>query len=341
MFLAVDVAMLRHPKTMRLRRLLQDSRAALYVIELWAWCSEYAKDGDLTDFAAEEIEGGIGWTLDAGKLYAALRDAGFIDFTEDGRVLVHDWDNHQGKWIAKMEAERTRLKDWRAGRRKSDKPEPHPAQELVETVITDGVQPELPLRTSTVRVREQYATPNVRDNLTKPNLTKPKNGSCGEVAEPPAPPSPVLLVFPTVPGKKDGATSWGMTQAHVDLIAQGYPDLDVAQEAREALVWCHANKAERKTADGMLSFLQRWMKKSQNSRASKPQWLLDKERKERAIAQSEANRRLAASEAAKRQAGERTMCGFHMYSGEDKRFTAADCNRRCPRYEPVAIGGIT
>ena len=253
MFLAVDVALLRHPKTMKLRRALMDRRAALYVVELWAWCSEFATDGDLTQFDPLEIEEGVGWSLDAGVLFAALVASGFIDKSEDGRITVHDWMSHQGKWIAKMEAERTRLKEWRSGRRKSDSRIPEDT-DLVETVMADGkqtvigdndvrVQREDRTRTRTVRVREHENVVSVRANLTKPNLTKEGEGESARAAPirparaPRAPMPwdaslPFLRCFERYPNGNAKAKAACVWQALVESFEGGEAALEQAIAAR-------------------------------------------------------------------------------------------------------------
>lgn len=227
MFLAVDVALMRHPKTMRLRRLLMDPRAALYVIELWAWCSEYAKDGDITEFAPEEIEGGIGWTLDAGKLYAALAEAGFIDIS-GGLIKIHDWDEHQGKWIKRMEAQRTRMRELRGGPPRKTDARTAQEDELRETVVEELTQQTLPLADSAPPVRAPCANKarTVMTNQTKPNLTK-QNQEGGR----PASPGPAQVMIASFcdswaeayPGEKYAVA--GKDAAAIKAILASTPDI--------------------------------------------------------------------------------------------------------------------
>ena len=70
------------------------------------------------------------------------------------------------------------------------------------------------------------------------------------------PPSPILLVFPTMGRLK----SWDLTQAQVDQWRELYPALDVLGECRQALAWVKAK--QRKTHAGMPAFLVNWFNRS-------------------------------------------------------------------------------
>lgn len=125
MFLEVDEDFTEHPKSLRLCRILMNPLGWAYVIKLWRWCTKYQKDGDLTLYEKGEIEYALGWTLEEGVLFAALVKAGFVEEV-GGRVLVHDWDKHQGKWIRKLEADRERARERRNGRRAEDRSSDEP-----------------------------------------------------------------------------------------------------------------------------------------------------------------------------------------------------------------------
>lgn len=304
-----------------------------------------------------EVPDDLEYIRGVGRLSAKVVRSHLDELVESGFLVSGEASNEPGRaddwgsrYVSKDTRERIMARDSR--RCRNCKSEEHLEIDHVIPISRggDGEDSNLQVlcrscnRSKRTRITaEQVATQknNLRSSEaeTEGETEERREGSCGEV-EPPVPP-PTLLVFPVVPGKKGAASEWGFTQAHLDLLTSGFPNLDVMGETSKARVWAVANPANRKTAGGMPAFLSRWMAKAQNGQASKPQWILDREARERSIAQGESNRRLAASEAAKRKAGEQTLCGFHMYSGEDKRFTASDCNRRCPRYEPVAIGGAS
>lgn len=76
--------------------------------------------------------------------------------------------------------------------------------------------------------------------------------------------SPVVLVFPTVAGKRNAAAEWELRENHVAELAATFPGVDVPFQCRKALAWVKANLAKRKTANGMPDFLFRWMSKEQD-----------------------------------------------------------------------------
>jgi hypothetical protein len=99
-----------HPKTMKAARLARCSRKEVLIDlhYLWWWSLDYAESGDLTRFAHDELEAVMEWEGEPGLLVAALIDAGFLEVTEDHRLLIHDWAEHAGKLIAMREHDRNR-----------------------------------------------------------------------------------------------------------------------------------------------------------------------------------------------------------------------------------------
>lgn len=104
--------MARHPKTLKLARLLKaDRRYAVGLLhDLFAWGLTAAeKDGRLPDMHAEDIAA----ALDAppGKRGKAVVDAlvecGQLEIV-DGCYHIHDWYDYAGKLMDKREADRIR-----------------------------------------------------------------------------------------------------------------------------------------------------------------------------------------------------------------------------------------
>lgn len=239
MWLEVDEDLPEHPKSLRLCATLMNPLGWAYVIKLWRWCCKFAPTGDLSDFSAEEIEIGLGWTLDAGVLYAALKRAGFIEDTENGGVAVHDWMEHQGAAIKKMDKDAKRKRNWRRNR-------PRDVQ-----------------RTSAGRPRNVRGTARV-PNLTKPNPTQPDQTGEPELSPRPADRSsgtPVAeFCFPC-----DGAPDrWWVTQEQIVDWEASFPSLNIPAQCREALAWVKASPERRKTVRGMAKFLVGWFARSQN-----------------------------------------------------------------------------
>jgi hypothetical protein len=106
----------RHPKTLRLARLLNTSAPAAigHLHMLWWWCLEYADDGDVTGFEAGELAFAAMWEGDAATFIDALIGAGFIDVGGDGRRHVHDWEEYAGKVARRRKTNAERMRAARA-----------------------------------------------------------------------------------------------------------------------------------------------------------------------------------------------------------------------------------
>jgi hypothetical protein len=239
-FIQVSLNLRRHPKVARLCSKLQSSTAWAYVIDLWMWCVEYAPDGDLSRYSAEEVEFALGWTLDPGVLFAALRTCGFIEDKDDGRMVIHDWEEHQGKWLAKLDDNRRRIRKWRKAKAKADA----------------GVT-----RTELVR------NGNERDNRRE-DKTREDKRTVTESSEPLRATEPVVLIFPVVGDPK--VTDWGLTKSVLSELEKAFPGVDVRGQCEKARVWLNANPTRRKTARGMYQFLFSWVERVQNRGGSGP-----------------------------------------------------------------------
>ena len=84
--------------------------------------------------------------------------------------------------------------------------------------------------------------------------------SCSEPASTPAS-EPPFLIFPIV---GSDTHEWALEHSKVVEYANTYPGIDAATECRKARQWCADNPSKRKTAGGMMRFLNSWMSKAQN-----------------------------------------------------------------------------
>ncbi|MEA4932592.1 MAG: hypothetical protein VB071_03245 [Lawsonibacter sp.] len=108
--------MARHPKTLRLARLLGvDRRYAVGLLhDLFAWGLYAAdKNGRLVGLT----EGDIAQAMDyppkkAGMLSSALVDAGYLDVDPDG-YAIHEWYDYAGKLYDSREKNREKNKRYR------------------------------------------------------------------------------------------------------------------------------------------------------------------------------------------------------------------------------------
>ena len=113
----------QHPKSGRLARRLGCSKptAIGHLHLLWWWALEYAQDGNVSSFDAEEIAEAVMWEGEPQVFVDALRGAGFLDACGS----VHDWDEYTGRLMERREREREqtrlRVQAFRA-RRRDDEP---------------------------------------------------------------------------------------------------------------------------------------------------------------------------------------------------------------------------
>lgn len=77
---------------------------------LWWWALDYAEDGDLSVFDAEDIADAAMWDGDPQAFVDALiacgpsGRAGFVERTPDGGLRLHDWEEYAGRLIASRQA---------------------------------------------------------------------------------------------------------------------------------------------------------------------------------------------------------------------------------------------
>lgn len=111
----------RHPKTKKLARLLGVSLPAAvgHLHYLWWWALDFAQDGVLDKYDAEDIADAMQWEGDADQLVEALLSSGYIDDTDDG-LVVHDWHDYAGKLLERRAKDRARK---RAAAEASDSPQ--------------------------------------------------------------------------------------------------------------------------------------------------------------------------------------------------------------------------
>ena len=109
-----------HPKTKRAARTLGISRPQMigHLFCLWWWSLDYAEDGNLSDFDAEDIADAAEWEGDADAFVSALVDCGPADrpgflVDTDGVLTIRDWSQYGGKYITKRNQSRDRQREYR------------------------------------------------------------------------------------------------------------------------------------------------------------------------------------------------------------------------------------
>lgn len=112
--------MARHPKTLKLARLLnQDRRWTVGLLhDLFSWGLYAAgKDGGLKGLAAADIAQALDYpTRKASALVEALVEAGYLEETADG-YAIHDWYDYAGKLYDSREKNREKNQRYRDRKR--------------------------------------------------------------------------------------------------------------------------------------------------------------------------------------------------------------------------------
>lgn len=160
----------RHPKLKRFRRLTGASRIeAMGMLHLlWYWALDYAGDGDLTAFSAEELAEEMDWTGDPVQLFESLIESEFLDRI-DGRIIIHDNDDYNGKLRRQREENARKQREWRERKHSTEK------------TVTSPVRSEPSNDDVTV-------TSPLRNGATKPNRTLTNQTKPGDTPLPPSSP---------------------------------------------------------------------------------------------------------------------------------------------------------
>jgi DNA-binding IclR family transcriptional regulator len=111
--------MARHPKTLKLARLLGvDRRYAVGLLhDLFSWGLYAAtKDGTLPGLAPADIAQAMDWPVKkTDTLVGALLEAGYLEKNGEGVYTIHDWYDYAGKLFERREKDREKMKRYREG----------------------------------------------------------------------------------------------------------------------------------------------------------------------------------------------------------------------------------
>lgn len=88
----------RHPKLLRLSLELQihKAQAVGHLKYLWWWALDYAPNGDLSGFSAQEISTAAEWPGDPTKFFETLKNIKWLD--NDNKL--HDWQEYSGAYFS-------------------------------------------------------------------------------------------------------------------------------------------------------------------------------------------------------------------------------------------------
>ena len=248
MYLEIDEGFLDHPKTMRVCGMLGDQNAGMYIIRLWRWACRSAPTGCLDGMTPDEIEMAAGYKAQDGRLYAALASR-FIDEKDGKPHALHDWMQHQGGSIKRMNQRADAKRDAARERKKRER-------NLLDRP-----------KTCHASVTQKQSVTGIA--VTPPVQTSPDQTSLLEIpSESPSPRPPERSSETPIAGMEfpcDGVPrSWQLTQEQAAEWQGLFPTLDVIGECRNAMAWVKAKPANQKTAKGMKAFLVGWFGRSKD-----------------------------------------------------------------------------
>ncbi|MCF7848734.1 MAG: hypothetical protein K9M45_07790 [Kiritimatiellales bacterium] len=90
-----------HPKFKKLKRRLD---LPLWQVKglleaVWNLTAQTAYRGDIGKLSNDDIAASIEWDGDADELIMALLETGWLDKSENHRLVVHDWEDHCAKYV--------------------------------------------------------------------------------------------------------------------------------------------------------------------------------------------------------------------------------------------------
>ncbi|HYW87224.1 MAG TPA: hypothetical protein VFB50_05615 [Chloroflexota bacterium] len=88
----------------------------------WLWATNNADNAGLLpkDIRARTIARAALWSGDADRFVAAIGGGRFLEERADGRLAIHDWDKHYGKWADRREKDAERKRDERKNGQSED-----------------------------------------------------------------------------------------------------------------------------------------------------------------------------------------------------------------------------
>lgn len=194
-WIRVNVGLPGHPKVRKLSRRLGCSRleALGHVVAFLAWVGVTREDGNLTGLDAEDVADGAEWPGDPEGFLAALLGAGFVDTTEGGSWVVHDWMTYQGGYLAARDRRRRWKEQHDDGGPSPERPAPGNGTSPERPPNVPGTSPVVPIHTgihspipSSSGRREPQATPETFRTLATIARTEAsdarKHGDTGTAA---------------------------------------------------------------------------------------------------------------------------------------------------------------
>ena len=168
----------RHPKTKRFARMLKISipQAVGHLFMFWWWALDYAENGDLSRYDADDLADAANWDGDPQEFLTAMIECGpggsygFIEKNDDG-MFVHDWEIYSGRLVEKREKNRQR----QAKGRKNNKSEKIKSESELKISAHDEVENVKNEKIKHEKTSEKKSDSNSASRNEKSSVQKSKN----------------------------------------------------------------------------------------------------------------------------------------------------------------------
>jgi len=229
----MKVNAVQHPKTLALKSALQTTLPTVvgHLELLWHFTAQHAPRGDIGKWSNAAISGACYWDGDADAFVEALITSGYVEQSEEFRLVIHDWPEHCPQYV-------------RAALSKKG-----------ITFATSEAQQDLSLDGD----KEGSSDPSIqaKPNLTKPSQAKTPSESSGAAQAPPA----ATVIALTL----NDHSEYPITEELVEEWRGLFPAVDIEQELRKMRAWLTSNPKNRKTRRGILKFVTNWLSRQQDS----------------------------------------------------------------------------
>lgn len=159
-----------------------------HIVQLWAWAAQFGPTGQLNGHDAADIAIGSGVERDPEKYVEALIACRILD-KEGDHYSIHDWYEHQGKLIERMEDGKKRWKEHR-DRKKSTVPHRESVHDGVHDEVADGVLCSVPVQvtnetneTNDTKHKEKRSSTSTLSPGEPQSVSSPSKGKTKESIE--------------------------------------------------------------------------------------------------------------------------------------------------------------
>lgn len=278
----LSVDFFSHHKTKKVLRKI-GPEGVICLVRLFCYVGKFRPEGRLDGMDVEDISDAVDWSGDAEELVSTLCGAGFIEQSDDGVYIIHDWEKHN-PWAAG--ANERSLSASKAGKASAEKraktAKNTTAAQRISTERSTDVQREGNGRSTE---SNEASTPSPSPSPLRKELEDTSLRSVSSCPEPSAKASePQQVEQKTKPGNHDQpdlaimtfplakkGETFAVTQPDIDEWGESFPGIDLLQELRHCLQWSRDNPTRRKTRAGIRRHITSWLAKAQDRTRGQPQ----------------------------------------------------------------------